>query len=120
MRITNEYYSAMQRALCEFYLEEGISIYGDDGSFREKHPMIFGVNWSAKGTRTIAETRDYAEALAHAADICERLNGLELEVDYAAELTLTAEEYGRTVQILLDALGGHYFVTTVKIELCEK
>lgn len=120
MKITNEYYSAMQRALFEFYRKEGISIYGDDGSFREHHPMIFGVNWSAKGTRPTIEARDYADALIHAADICDGLNELEIEIDYAAEYELSAEGYRDVVQFLIDALGGNYFVFTVKTELCKK
>lgn len=42
----------------------------------------FGVNWSARGTKSPEEAKDMAEALMQAAAIAEALNSLNLELDY--------------------------------------
>lgn len=41
----------------------------------------FGVNWSARGTKSPEEAKEMAEALMQAAAIAEGLNSLNLEID---------------------------------------
>ena len=119
MKMTSEYYSALKRALAWVYRNDGIDLCELSGGWRDDRKLKFGVNWSAQGTKPASDARDYARALNHAADICDRLNELELIIDYNAELTMGNDERKELIMKLIDAFEGGYFVSTVRTELCE-
>ena len=121
MRITNEYFSMMQDALGRYFYDSGVSIYKMPGAFDKmrENGIDFGVNWSAKGTRPAQEARLFAKDLEHAADLCERLNGLHLKVDYLEEWNLDEEKYDEVLEKLTDAIRGNCFIFTLR-EYCTE
>ena len=120
MKITSEYYSAMQNALSWFYRNDSISIFEMPGS-RHRKIKTFGVNWAAKGTQPPCEAYSYARALQRAGAMASGLNSLQLEVDYRAPIELTQEEYEAVVNELVEALGKkHGFLCLVEKKLCTK
>lgn len=51
----------------------------------------FGVNWSSCGTQSIKETKKFAEKINKACRIAEKLNAMEIKVNYDEKIT--KEEY---------------------------
>lgn len=45
----------------------------------------FGVNWSACGTQNIEETKKFAEKISKACKIAEKLNAMQITVNYDEE-----------------------------------
>lgn len=45
----------------------------------------FGVNWSACGTQSIEETKKFAEEISKACKIAEKLNAMQITVNYDEE-----------------------------------
>lgn len=67
---------------------EGIHLYtitGDTYDDRKAgQPLQWGVNWSAMGTKSVEETKKFAQSLMEATEICELVNSLEI-LDKAIE-----------------------------------
>ena len=57
-------------------LNVSINYSDDDGK------LLFKVNWKAMGEQDADKARRYGEALIEAADLADRLNELEIEVNY--------------------------------------
>ena len=116
MKIYRAKYDALMKALSWHFWNDGINVYETNHrGWRKPEPMVFGVNWSAKGTQDPETTRKYADRLVRAAEICEGLNGLELEVVYEQDPTLqTEDDYSETVEKMVKALEGGYFVFLVR------
>lgn len=51
----------------------------------------FGVNWSSCGTQSIKETKKFAEKINKACRIAEKLNAMEIKVNYDEKIS--KEEY---------------------------
>lgn len=55
--------------------------------------ITFGVNWSACGTQNIEETKKFAEKINKACKIVEKLNAMQIIVNYKDEEKPDRESY---------------------------
>lgn len=68
----------------------GVQIIRINSGFREMNdPAIFGVNWSALGTKTPEETESFAYELQQAAEVAKALTDMKLVCDRS----MSSEEF---------------------------
>lgn len=117
--ITNERYEALNAVLRKNEYNTGISIYTLSHAARKGQPKQFGVNWSAKGTCTAADTKKFAAELAHAADVAEKLNELEIKVVWVDDdpMIQSEEDFYNIVNGLEYALENNGLAYAVRTHL---
>ena len=96
MKINSEEYSIIMDA-CNEAFGRRVRVY--DMRKTEKG-IEFGVNWSAVGTVSAEETREFATKMMNAANVVTELNRAYLRVRYVEDETLTEDEmkYLRTMR----------------------
>lgn len=65
----------------------------------------FGVNWSACGTQSIEETKEFAEQINKACKIAEKLNAMQIIVNYE-DVELDREAYMALISKYMEELQG--------------
>lgn len=65
----------------------------------------FGVNWSACGTQSIEETKKFAEEINKACKIAEKLNAMQIIVNYEDE-EIDREAYMALITKYMEELQG--------------
>lgn len=97
-------YGALQRALAWYSREMELNIYPIVEEWDK--PFEYGVNWSARGTQNVEDSRKYAENIMMAVSLCEDLNELEINVDYSdVDVTGRSEEkYQEQLKSLYDVM----------------
>ena len=65
----------------------------------------FGVNWSACGTQSIEETKKFAEEINKACKIAEKLNAMQITVNYEDE-EIDREAYMALITKYMEELQG--------------
>lgn len=76
-------YTALMSAVDEIMEDRTVSI-GENPSWGAEL-KTFGVNWSACGTQSIEETKKFAEKINKACKIVEKLNAMQITVNYEDE-----------------------------------
>lgn len=84
-------YSALMNAVSE--IMEGRTVFVEETSSCLAEVMTFGVNWSACGTQNIEETKKFAEKINKACKIVEKLNAMQITVNYGHEEKPDREAY---------------------------
>lgn len=102
MKITDVRYDAIMLAVRKATYEKNYEISTLDLTGVKK----FGVNWSAMGTRSVEETKAFAEDLVKGAELAEFLTSFELEVDYDADdnRIKTNEDFEQAVDFMTYAI----------------
>lgn len=93
-------YTALMSAVDEIMEGRRINIYESSSTVNiyENSSCIaevktFGVNWSACGTQNIEETKKFAEKINKACKIVEKLNAMQITVNYGHEEKPDRESY---------------------------
>lgn len=73
-------YSALMNAVSE--IMEGRTVFVEETSSCLAEVKTFGVNWSACGTQNIEEAKKFAEKINKACKIVEKLNTMQINVNY--------------------------------------
>ena len=89
--MNNREYSALMSAVNE--IMEGRTVFIEENSSWNAALKIFGVNWSACGTQNIEEAKKFAEKINKACKIVEKLNAMQINVNYEAEEKTDREAY---------------------------
>lgn len=84
-------YTALMSAVDEIMEGRTVKIF-ENSSF-DAELRTFGVNWSACGTQNIEETKKFAEKLNKACKIVEKLNAMQINVNYGHEENPDRESY---------------------------
>ena len=84
-------YSALMNAVSE--IMEGRTVFVEETSSCLKEVKTFGVNWSACGTQNIEEANKFAEKINKACKIMEKLNAMQITVNYGYEEKPDGESY---------------------------
>ena len=66
----------------------------------------FGVNWACCGTQSIEESKKFAEQINKACKIVEKLNAMEIKVNYCFEEKPSKEEYKALIAKYTEELQG--------------
>lgn len=88
-------YSALMSAVNEIMEGRTVNIY-ENSSFGAE-VITFGVNWSACGTQNIEETKKFAEKINKACKIVEKLNAMQISVNYVYEEKPERETYMKLI-----------------------
>lgn len=89
--MNNREYSALMSAVNEIMEGRTVNIY-ENSSFGAE-VITFGVNWSACGTQNIEEAKKFAEKINKACKIVEKLNAMQIIVNYKDEEKPDSESY---------------------------
>ena len=84
-------YSALISAVNE--ITGGRTVFVVENSDLFAEVRTFGVNWSACGTQNIEETKKFAEKINKACKIVEKLNAMQITVNYGHEEKPDKEAY---------------------------
>ena len=84
-------YSALMSAVDEIMEGRTVKIFENPRFGAEV--ITFGVNWSACGTQNIEETKKFAEKINKACKIVEKLNAMQITVNYGHEEKPDRETY---------------------------
>lgn len=84
-------YSALMNAVSEIMEGRTVNIY-ENSSFGAE-VITFGVNWSACGTQNIEDAKKFAEKINKACKIVEKLNAMQINVNYGYEEKPDREAY---------------------------
>lgn len=84
-------YTALMSAVDKIMEGRTVSIYENPSWGAEL--KTFGVNWSACGTQNIEETKKFAEKINKACKIVEKLNAMQINVNYGHEEKSDRESY---------------------------
>ena len=84
-------YTALISAVDEIMEGRTVKIF-ENSSFGAES-LTFGVNWSACGTQNIEETKKFAEKINKACKIVEKLNAMQINVNYGHEEKPDRESY---------------------------
>lgn len=84
-------YSALMSAVNE--IMEGRTVFIEETSSCLAEVITFGVNWSTCGTQNIEESKKFAEQINKACKIVEKLNAMQITVNYEDEEKLDREAY---------------------------
>lgn len=95
-------YSALASAVDEIMEGRTVKIY-ENSSF-DAEVITFGVNWSACGTQNIEETKKFAEKINKACKIVEKLNAMQINVNYEHEEKLDRKSYMALITKYMDEL----------------
>lgn len=73
-------YAALMSAVDK--IMEGRTVFIEENSSWNAALKTFGVNWSACGTQNIEEAKKFAEKINKACKIVEKLNAMQITVNY--------------------------------------
>ena len=96
-------YSALMNAVSE--IMEGRTVFVEETSSCLAEVKTFGVNWSACGTQNIEDAKKFAEKINKACKIVEKLNAMQINVDYVYE-ELPYGAYMTLITKYMDELQG--------------
>lgn len=96
-------YSALKSALDEIMEARTVSICENPSWGADL--KTFGVNWSACGTQSIEETKKFAEEISKACKIAEKLNAMQIIVNYE-DVELDREAYMALISKYMEELQG--------------
>lgn len=95
-------YSALASAVNE--IMEGRTVFVVDNSEWHTEVKTFGVNWSACGTQNIEETKKFVEKINKACKIVEKLNAMQITVNYGHEEKPDRESYEALITKYMEEL----------------
>lgn len=95
-------YSAFMSAVDEIMEGRTVKIYETSSSLAEV--KTFGVNWSACGTQNIEEAKKFAEKINKACKIVEKLNAMQINVNYVYKEKPDREAYMTLITKYMDEL----------------
>ena len=95
-------YSALMNAVSE--IMEGRTVFVEETSSCLVEVKTFGVNWSACGMQNIEEAKKFAEKINKACKIVEKLNAMQINVNYEAEEKPDREAYMRLITKYMEEL----------------
>ena len=84
-------YSALMNAVSE--IMEGRTVFVEETSSCLAEVKTFGVNWSACGTQNIEDAKKFAEKINKACKIVEKLNAMQINVNYIYDELPDREAY---------------------------
>lgn len=88
-------YSALMSVVNE--IMEGRTVFVEETSSCLAEVKTFGVNWSACGTQNIEEAKKFAEKINKACKIVEKLNAMQITVNYVYEEKPERETYMKLI-----------------------
>ena len=100
--MNNREYSALISAVDEIMEGRTVAIF-ENSSFGAE-VKTFGVNWAACGTQNIEETKKFAEKINKACKIVEKLNAMQITVNYEAEEKPDREAYKALITKYMEEL----------------
>lgn len=100
--MNNREYSALRSAVNEI-MECG-RVFVVENSNVLAGVKTFGVNWSACGTQNIEEAKKFAEEMNKACKIVEKLNAMQITVNYGAEEKPDREAYKALISKYMEEL----------------
>lgn len=100
--INSREYSALMSAVNEIMEGRTVSIYENSSCIAEV--KTFGVNWSACGTQNIEETKKFAKKINKACKIVEKLNAMQITVNYGHEEKPDSESYVELITKYMEEL----------------
>lgn len=101
MNMNYREYSALKSALDEIMEDRTVSICENPSWGADL--KTFGVNWSACGTQSIEETKKFAEEISNACKIAEKLNAMQIIVNYE-DVELDREAYMALISKYIEEL----------------
>lgn len=101
MNMNYREYSALKSALDEIMEARTVSICENPSWGADL--KTFGVNWSACGTQSIEETKKFAEEISKACKIAEKLNAMQIIVNYE-DVELDREAYMALISKYIEEL----------------
>jgi hypothetical protein len=79
-------YSALMSAVSEIMEDRTVQIFEvAEKSDWPSEAKTFGVNWAACGTKSIEETKKFVENINKACKIVEKMNAMQINVNYEDE-----------------------------------
>ena len=103
MNMNYREYSALKSAVDEIMEDRTVSICENPSWGADL--KTFGVNWSACGTQSIEETKKFAEEISKACKIAEKLNAMQIIVNYE-DVELNREAYMALISKYMEELQG--------------
>lgn len=103
MNMNYREYSALKSAVDEIMEDRTVSICENPSWGADL--KTFGVNWSACGTQSIEETKKFAEEISKACKIAEKLNAMQIIVNYE-DVELDREAYMALISKYMEELQG--------------
>lgn len=97
-------YSALMYAVKEIMGDRTVSVQ-DDSDWRAE-VKTFGVNWACCGTQNIEEAKKFAEQINKACKIVEKLNAMQITVNYEDEEKTDREAYKAMITKYMYELQG--------------
>lgn len=82
-------YDAMMSAIEKAMDSRLVKIY--EATRHNEEVEKFGINWGCCGTQSLEETKKFAEQINKACRIVEKLNAMEIKINYSEKIT--KEEY---------------------------
>ena len=95
-------YSALMSAVDKIMEDRTVSVSENPSLGADL--KTFGVNWSACGTQSIEETKKFAEQINKACKIAEKLNAMQITVNY--EEKPDREAYMELISKYMEELQG--------------
>ena len=102
--MNNREYSALMSAVNE--IMEGRTVFVEETSNCFAEVKTFGVNWSACGTQNIEDAKKFAEKINKACKIVEKLNAMQISVNYEHEENPDSESYVESITKYMEKLQG--------------
>ena len=95
-------YTALMSAVDEIMEGRTVSVVENPSWGSEL--KTFGVNWSACGTQNIEEAKEFAEKINKACKIVEKLNAMQITVNYEHEENPDRESYMALISKYIEEL----------------
>lgn len=97
-------YSALMSAVNG--IMDGRTVSVEENSDWRAEVKTFGVNWSCCGTQNIEESKKFAEQINKACKIVEKLNAMQINVNYDTEGKTDREAYKAMITKYMEELQG--------------
>lgn len=97
-------YQALLTAVREIMNGRIVSV--EENSDFSSDVKTFGVNWCCCGTQSIEESKKFAEQINKACKIVEKLNAMQINVNYESEGKTDREAYKALITKYMDELQG--------------
>ena len=105
MKMNYKKWSMLQNEIFKASKEIGVDIFTINNF--EEDIVTFGINWSAQGTKSYEEAKDYIEKMTKANEIAKFLTDCKIEVNWTEELEINDENidfWKRQKDMLKDAI----------------
>lgn len=97
-------YSALMSAVNEIMGDRTVSVQENSDLLAEV--KTFGVNWACCGTQNIEESKKFADQINKACKIVEKLNAMQITVNYEDEEKQDREAYKALITKYMEKLQG--------------